>query len=287
MKEKEANGQTVADLKIAHLPDLDLTYQKSKEDIWADLSQTIDFLNTNPSNKTLLVTKKWILLAASVVLLAGITTFMKLYSKEIITDNGQHLTANLPDGSEVTLNAGTKIKYHPLWWSFNREVELSGEAFFTVKKGKQFDVLSSNAKTSVLGTSFNIYARHEYYQVTCYSGKVKVTSFTSGNKLYITPNEKASLNKDGSLQLSKLKDIKGPVAWMNNMFIFTGTPINAVFEEIERQYAVKITTNTKYKYLYTGNFTRNQPVEQVLKMICRPYGLKFRKTGDVYLIVKK
>jgi ferric-dicitrate binding protein FerR (iron transport regulator) len=212
---------------------------------------------------------------------------MKLYSKDIITDNGQHLTTNLPDGSEVTLNAGTKIKYHPLWWSFNRELKLSGEAFFSVKKGKQFDVISSNAKTSVLGTCFNIYARHEDYQVTCYSGKVKVTSFASGNKLYITPNEKVRLNKDGSLRLSKLKDIKAPVAWMNNMFIFTGTPINSVFEEIERQYAVKITTNTKYEYLYTGNFTRNQPVEQVLKMICRPYGLKFSKTGDVYLIVKK
>jgi hypothetical protein len=59
-----------------------------------------------------------------------------------------------------------------------------------------------------------------------------------------------------------------------------------VFEEIERQYDVSIIFPGKFHHLYTGNFSRNQPVEQVLKMVCKPYGLEFRKTDQGYEIVK-
>ena len=268
------------------LPDLDLSFSKSKEDVWRELSHAIDSKQTDS-----LVVKQsarmWYPMAASIAILLGMALFGRLYTKEIRSDVGQHITAVLPDGSKLTLNAGSGVSYHPLWWRFDRKVKLQGEAFFEVKKGKQFDVVSNNGVTTVLGTSFNIYARNNNYQVTCYSGKVRVVSLVNGHAMNITPGEQASLNSDGSIRLAKLKDTKAPVSWMNNMFVFTATPLNLVFEEIERQYAVTIGFHEEIEYLYTGNFSRNQSLEQVLQMVCRPYGLDFRKTSKGYLIEKK
>ncbi|MFW5753203.1 MAG: FecR family protein [Marinilabiliaceae bacterium] len=272
---------------LRNIPDLDLTYRKSKQDVWNELSQSIDSGKEDVSLKHFSTGRIWLSLAASVVLLVAIVAFMRLYSKEIVAERGKHLVTTLPDGSRVTLNAGTIVSYHPLWWTFERKVVLDGEAFFEIEKGKSFDVISSHAKTKVLGTSFNIYARNNHYQVTCYTGKVRVVSTLSGHTLDILPNEQASLNKDGSLRLSKLKNAKISVSWMKDMFIFTATPLDMVFGEIERQYAVEIKIDGEYSYLYTGNFTRNQPVEQVLKTVCRPYGLTFEKTENGYLIVKE
>ncbi|MGQ1891096.1 FecR family protein [Thermophagus sp. OGC60D27] len=268
------------------LPDLDLSYRKSKEDVWRELSHAIDSKQTI-SPEINLFARMWRPIAASVIILLGMTLFGRFYTKEITSDVGQHITAVLPDGSKMILNAGSGVSYHPFWWRFDRKVELQGEAFFEVKKGKRFDVVSRNGITTVLGTSFNIYARNDHYQVTCYTGKVRVISLVNGHALNIIPGEQASLNSDGSFRLAKLKDSEEPVSWMNNMFVFTGTPLHLVFEEIERQYAVKIGFDPGIEYLYTGNFTRNQPVEQVLQMVCRPYGLDFEKTPKGYLIEKK
>lgn len=264
------------------LPDLDLSFPKSKEQVWAELSHALDTGMASEGKSP--VTRMLWAMAASIALLLGMATFARFYSKELSAGYGQHISAILPDGSEITLNAGTEVKYHPLWWRFDRKVNLVGEAFFDVAKGKRFDVVSPNGTTTVLGTRFNVYARGDQYEVTCYSGEVRVVSRLSGHVLDITPGEQASLNNDGSLRLSKMKDPKVPVSWMNNMFMFTATPLSVVFEEIERQYAVEIVFKGENQYLYTGNFSRNQPVEQVLKMVCRPYGLDFVTTEKGFLI---
>jgi ferric-dicitrate binding protein FerR (iron transport regulator) len=287
MRSSKNIGRNDMEQMLRNLPGLDMTYRKSHQDVWNELSESIDSDKEDIPLRHLSSGRIWLSLAASVVVLVGVIAFMRLYSEEIVAVHGKHLATTLPDGSKVTLNAGTKVAYHPFWWILEREVTLEGEAFFEVEKGEKFEVISSHGKTTVLGTSFNIYARNNHYQVTCYTGKVRVISSVSGHSLDILPHEQASLNSDGSLRLSRLKDAGMPVSWMNNMFVFTATPIDLVLGEIERQYAVEIKTEGEYSYLYTGNFTRNQPVEQVLKTVCRPYGLTFEKIENGYLIVKK
>ncbi|WP_291859593.1 DUF4974 domain-containing protein, partial [Marinilabilia sp.] len=87
------------------------------------------------------------------------------------------------------------------------------------------------------------------------------------------------------LRLSALKNKEEVVSWRSAMFMFTATPIEKVFDEIERQYAVEIEAEGVPDHLYSGNFSRNQPLEQVLKMVCRPYGLNYQKISGGYRIL--
>jgi transmembrane sensor len=222
--------------------------------------------------------------AAVLVLLLGISGFLRFYSKTITTQAGSHLAMNLPDGSLVNLNAQSKLTYHPYWWSFERKLTFDGEGFFEVKKGKRFTVISGLGKTQVMGTSFNIYSRDEIYSVTCISGSVKVTS-KSKNEVILIPSSKANVSSNGQINLIQDIETLPDISWKDNLFLFTSVPIRKVFSEIERQYGIIIVTRIDDYTLYTGNFSKNQKVEEILGYICPALGSKFiHKSEKVYYI---
>lgn len=274
-----------ADERLQALPELDLDYKESGDEVWTRLSRSITGSEEKLPRVVAFSPKRFTWAAAAVVIvLLGSALFMRVYTTRVSASFGQHLVAELPDGSTAELNSGSEITYKPLWWYVNREVTLEGEAFFEVENGKQFEVVSSAGRTMVLGTSFNVFARRDDYRVTCYTGKVRVVSVINGHSMDILPHEQVTLNRDGSLRLSRITNIEEPVSWRNNMFIFTATPLRNVFNEIERQYDITIHSGEDLDYLYSGNFSREQPVEQVLKMVCRPYGLNFRKTSEGFIV---
>ena len=104
----------------------------------------------------------------------------KLSDYEVLTIAGQRAQTVLPDGSKVWLNASSRLVYHNSFWSSEREVDLSGEAYFEVTHDKYapFIVNSKQIKTRVLGTKFNVRAREEENRVvtTLLQGKVQVDS---------------------------------------------------------------------------------------------------------------
>ncbi len=273
---------------LRSLPKLDTSYLKSKEEAWEELSRRIDSRAVVRPPARLVIRRPGGLVAAAVIVLVlGAALFARFYAKTIATPAGNHLTQLLPDGSVVEMNAGSTIRFKPLWWYVEREVIFEGEAFFKVRKGKTFQVLSELGRVTVLGTSFNIFARENHYRVTCYSGKVRVVAGSSGHSVDITSNDEATLNRDGSLRLSHLTNPEETISWINHEFYFTGTPLPLVFDEIERQYGVRIVTKKIPDYLYTGNFTGRRPLEEVLGMVCKPYGLAFYPVKDGFMIEQK
>lgn len=269
-------------------PGIELNYSRSKDAVWAQLSgQMEEAPVSEPVVRTMHLRWLSVSVAAVLVVLLSTSAFMWFYTKTVSAPAGQHLAAILPDGSSVELNASSVIQYKPLWWRFKREVRFEGEAFFKVMKGKKFEVVSAHGRTIVLGTSFNIYSRKNDYKVTCYTGKVRVVSVISGNSADITANKQAIVQKDGSIDLNEQVDAEQTISWMNDMFIFKGTPLELVFEEIERQYGIAITTKEKLDYLYSGNFTRNRSAEEVVQMICRSMGLDYQPTASGFLVSKQ
>ena len=78
------------------------------------------------------------------------------------------------------------------------------------------------------------------------------------------------------------------MAVKKNIFLFTASPVFQVFSEIERQYGVKIETRISNNSFYTGNFTKDQNVEEILGYVCPALGLKYsRLSGGKYLITKQ
>ena len=210
----------------------------------------------------------------TILLLIAVFSVFRFYTTTIQSPAGQHLTASLPDGSTVELNAQSKISYKPLWWRFSRTVNFEGEGFFKIVKGEKFSVSSKLAKTVVLGTSFNIYARGAKYEVSCYTGKVKVVT-KSKNEGVLSPGYKAKLSLDGKVVIYKSENNESSISWIDNKFIFTAIPLHMVFEEIERQYDVQINLPEGIYFSYTGYFTKDKPIEEVLALVCKPFGLTF------------
>lgn len=256
-----------------------VNYSKSKEDIWAQMENRID-AKTNesqPSKVFKLGIIKWSL-AAVVLALLGIGVFAKFYDIDVSVGKGEFAEHKLPDGSTIYLNAESTINYHPYWWDFNREVTLTGEAFFEVQKGEKFSVTSSLGKTEVLGTSFNIYARAKEYQVYCSTGKVKVSK-KEGESVIITPGKYVEL-KDDKLAVSSTTEDE-IISWRINKFIYNTTSLDKVFSDIERQYDIKIEAkNTIKNKVYTGVFDRTVSVEDALTIICLSFDLSFEETDS-------
>jgi transmembrane sensor len=258
-------------------------WSKSQEKIWSEMESR---LSDRTKERNISLNRYTWAIAAGILLLVGLGSFFRFYSVTIESPAGIHKTALLPDGSKFELNAVSSIRYHPFFLKLNREVILSGEAHFEVTHGKKFAVLSVKGKTEVLGTTFNIYARGNSYQVTCLTGRVKVTSLTR-KVVVLHPETRAEILNNGEIQVSEKIDTFPVISWRNNIFLFTAKPVKEVFSEIERQYNITIHSNV-YEYVrYTGNFTKEQNVEEILGYICPALDLTYtRKSTDVYNITR-
>ena len=260
-------------------------FSKSKEEVWNQMMGEIDEKTQEPK----VIQLNWFkyAAAAAVVLLLSTTAFLRFYTESVSVPAGLHSSVSLPDGSTIELNAATELSFHPFWWQFDRSVKMEGEAFFDVKKGSSFSVMSKNGTTTVLGTSFNINSREDGYTVFCKTGKVSVEREAS--KVVITPNESAQLKANGELE--KRSDANGSefIGWVDNLFIFNAKPLREVTKEIELQYDIELNIigNDVADWKFTGAFNRSDDVKETLEVISNSMGLKFEQNAIGNYSVRK
>jgi ferric-dicitrate binding protein FerR (iron transport regulator) len=161
--------------------------------------------------------------------------------EEIATISGVKSTVSLPDGSKVTLNSGSSIRFLKNFVQQTREIELSGEAFFDVVKDLEhpFYVTSKNLITKAVGTSFNIRAYpDEVTSVALVSGIVEVTTENKNDSKTLSPGESVELSNEENELVKSLFDIEEQLAWMNKTLIFKSTPLGKAIETMENWYGV-------------------------------------------------
>jgi len=263
-----------------------IEWGKSKEQIWAELEQRME--TKQPAGRSIFMnTGLRLAIAAAIVLLVGLGLFMQLYTKTMGMPAGEHGFVFLSDGSKIHINAQSSITYKPLLYflKFSRKVRFEGEAYFEVEPGKKFEVVSDKGKTTVLGTSFNIYSRNNDYQVTCVTGKVMVTETQNNKTIILNPGQQAALNRNGLLDVNSGVNTDQTISWLNNILNFTSTPLPKVFEEVGRQYGVVIQYPGDLDNIYTGTFKGSTNVETALDLICKPFNLNITRTSeDEYII---
>jgi ferric-dicitrate binding protein FerR (iron transport regulator) len=264
----------------------EINWDKSKEQVWVELEHRID--NIPPQGKTILF-RTWLKvgLAATVALLIGIPAILKFNVRTINIPAGQHAEAFLPDKSLVRLNAQSTITYKPFLWKYSRSVRFEGEAYFEVTRGSKFEVISGKGVTIVMGTSFNIYSRNEAYNVTCVSGRVKVSDISGRHEIILSPGQQAVFDRQGAIQVKSEADTEQVMSWIDNMFSFTSVPVGGVFEEIARQYGVDIKFPSELDCIYTGTFKRDSSIENALNLVCRPFDLRITRKSDHEFIVER
>ncbi len=258
-------------------------WRKSENEVWSEMTEKLN--NTDIKKvKKLHFSPTMISIAASVVVIVGVVSFLRFYSTAVYTSSGIHNTAYLPDGSLVHLNAESELTYYPFWWKFKRIIKFEGEGFFEVQKGNKFKVHTQYGDVEVLGTSFNVFARQEATKITCVTGKVKVTS-KEKEHVILTPNMKAEIFTDKQIKITTNNISDYDIAWRNNNFRFESVPLKNVFLEIERQYGINIELDFSALAIYSGNFYKEDNVENILNYVCSAMGLTFKKKSDKEYII--
>ncbi|MFY0606245.1 MAG: FecR domain-containing protein [Cyclobacteriaceae bacterium] len=222
-------------------------------------------------------------LAASVILVLGsFWISWTIAQVEVSTGLAEVKEVSLPDQSVVTLNAESRLSYNRLSWMANRSLELEGEAFFEVTKGERFEVISLKGTTEVLGTSFNIYAREDAYEVKCYTGKVQVS--LSESKHVLSPGD-CVLAQAGEVKTSSFDTLRQ--TWKQGEYHYDNAELAKVIKDLERTYGLKFETAVvDLGKKYTGYFPRdNQALS--LKLVFEPFGYSYRiEDGVVFLSIK-
>ena len=189
----------------------------------------------------------------------------------IETAIGEKRMVQLPDTSEVMLNAVSEITFNEKTWTDKRELTLEGEAFFKVAKGSTFDVVTSIGKVSVLGTQFNVKQRKNLFEVNCFEGLVAVT-FEKETLTLLPGHIYRILN--GEISSETISNKENPF-WINHTSYFKKVPFLEVVKELERHYKVAITVNQKDEnLLFTGGFT-HENLKEALESITTPLKLVY------------
>ncbi len=209
---------------------------------------------------------------------------------------GSKTRIELPDGSMVTLNSGSRLKYENGLGKGSRTVYLTGEAYFDIKKDEKrpFYVNTSGIKIKVLGTSFNVkaYPEEKTVETTLITGKVEI--FKSGEKTgqtpmaVLVPGQKAVFDKamgkqvaeareeakeesqklPASIQVEKVVYPELTTGWKDNQLVFDNERFEELIIKIERWYDVEVELdNTELKNArFSGKFDK-ETIEQAMKAL--------------------
>ncbi len=224
--------------------------------------------------------RKFLRVAAAVaVLMIGSYFYLNSLDPTIATQYAENKQIELPDASQVTLNADSRISYSERKWDKERNVSLQGEAFFKVAKGKRFTVSTDDGVVAVLGTQFNVENRKGFFEVICYEGLVSVHHEGSETKL---PAGTSFLVINGKVVESDAPSSTIP-NWINKESTFKSIPLKFVLDEFQRQHNVMVKTeNIDLEQLYTGTFS-NTNTDLALQSISVPSRIKFKLDGNKVL----
>lgn len=208
---------------------------------------------------------------------------------EVYVRNAEHREIVLPDGTEVTLNAGSYMKYPTAFVAETRTIEMNGEAFFQVMENKEkpFIIWTKDASVKVLGTSFNVkaYDTDEQLLVSVETGKVQVDLHDA--VLRLNPNEQVVFDRRNGEFQKRNEDTGRALVWLKGGLYFNRTPIHTVVSELIRIYDCKIEFDPSFEYdehIYGEHDNMN--LESVLKSIEYTTSIKYKKEGEIYTLYK-
>lgn len=191
--------------------------------------------------------------AAAAVVIAGLSgVFVEReinYNKMTAQTNvlevpaGQRMSVTLSDGTQVQLNGNSRIEYPVIFSRKQRNVKLSGEAFFEVKHDERhpFIVETFASKVEVLGTRFNVYADEasKYFSTALVDGKVKVTTNDeTAEQVVLAPDEMVRF-VNNHLVVTKV-DAENLISWTEGYVNLADTDFASLMHRFENVYGVKI-----------------------------------------------
>lgn len=231
--------------------------------------------------------------AASIAFLMALGIWFSAQNKgaewiEVQTALNETKIVELPDGSRISLNENSLFSYPENFLKENREVRLTGEAFFEVQKaeGKRFTVYAGNTKTEVIGTAFYLQAYPDQevrIQVT--AGKVAFAGTETEEAVFLVPGQEATAVN--GQEVPAKQEIEDPnfQAWQSKALIFNDTRLDQLVSMLEKHYDSEIIIEDEAlsNCRFTASF-EDQDLKEVLEIISITGNLTIDKKGGQYVI---
>lgn len=191
-----------------------------------------------------------------------------------------HIT--LSDGTKVTLNSMSELKF-PFKFSKNkREVFVKGEAFFKIEKDKDkpFIVHTPATTIQVLGTSFNVNTYNKKTKTSLAKGKVRTIS-NSDDSLLLQPGQASLLSPNGTFK-KITTSIQKDLSWMGGIYYFRNKKLNDLATIIYRWYGQKLIFDSSQtgEIKFTGAIIKRKPLQFFLSNLSSTSNLQFYRGKD-------
>lgn len=204
----------------------------------------------------------------------------------VAAPKGAQSQIELPDGTQVRLNAGSSLRYASTFGQEDRNLTLVGEAYFDVITNKTlpFTVRSGDLKIQVLGTRFNVraYEQLEQIQVALMEGAVSLQNMTEKQSYLLEPMETAVYNK----QQHKIEIVKGLSSqanwWTSGDIIFNGEKFEEIAFMLEQLFdvSIHIEKESLKKKRFKGDFTKNESIERIFNVMATDGQFTYKISGD-------
>jgi len=309
--------------ELSDEPELDVWYRLSEENkhayknyrsIWLGCTELSQRMKFNPEIAWTNVNKKIsanttikrrlhnavfaaIGMAASLLIILGLAFhtnmfFIKSETIQLSTSLGSRSSVVLPDGTSVTLNAGTHLEYRFDNLNKIRDVKFDGEGYFEVAKSRNpFIIHTPNGlKLKVLGTKFSLtaYSVDKKIKTTLVEGRVELNS-PDNKKLSLTPGQMATYD-DGTNELQYSNgQVYQNLGWLDNKLYLDNTSLQEVCTILERWYNVKIMIEKNElgnKIHYTG-VLREETIVDVLDALSKLSEIRYQVNGKTIIINSK
>ncbi len=279
-----------------------LSDEKASDD---DLWEMEELIEKSASKEKKVISFKWISIAACILLLMSV--FLNIYRPALFSGEKGIPTANagdqmqlavlpdscksfiytvkgakaklvLPDSSVVWLNSDSKITYPTKFAGNTREVEISGEALFEVRKNPEIPMVVTSPKgfkVKVYGTKFNIktYPDDNKSTTTLYSGVIElITKDRKGVDVIteVKPNQVFEIadNAEDRPKEVVAVNVADESAWQKGKLVFDETPLAEVIKVLERWHGTEfiIKNNEVLNCNITATF-RSESIVQIMEMI--------------------
>ncbi len=213
-----------------------------------------------------------------VLSISGVTYFINDVFKQdesfttVIAENGHISKVELPDGSLVWLNSGSKMSFSNNFASYNRNIKLSGEAYFHVKRNEDLPLVvdGGELQVKVLGTKFNVsaYPENKKVRVVLESGKVELLNSEIESFTYLLqPGELAIFDKaKRNLVVRKVNTVKF-TAWKNGIMNIYDQSLEELVKRLEIRYNQEFKISDEIKDLHYTFTIKNESLDEIIQLM--------------------
>lgn len=279
-----------------------LNFRLEEHELQEAFGKLDDFLSTAQTHETVIkpsIKLSFIKYAfAAIVLIAF--TFSGYYFYQSKQDqlsyvsyyNGKGKVAAfvLSDGTKISLNSNSTLKYPKVFKGNKREVMLVGEAFFEVAKDKTkpFTVNANGLRTTVLGTKFNVsaYANQANVKVALVEGSVEVATKGGRDKMLLKPTEMATFNATTGSLLRSGFNASTVTSWKTGLIIFESATFTDIANKLYNIYGIKLLNRTTIKqWNYSGQFDKSDYLT-IVKSICFAKHINYKQNNQTIILIK-